>query len=136
MSFVTIDGEDAKDFDDAVYAEQLSQKEGWRVLVSIADVSHFVKENSYIDKEARLRGNSVYLPNYVIPMLPEELSNNLCSLKPNLDRACLTVEIILDKNGLKKSHSFYRSIINSKKRLTYNEAVSYTHLTLPTTMLV
>ena len=121
MSFVTIDGEDAKDFDDAVYAEQLSQKEGWRVLVSIADVSYFVKENSYIDKEARLRGNSVYLPNYVIPMLPEELSNNLCSLKPNLDRACLTVEIILDKNGLKKSHSFYRSIINSKKRLTYNE---------------
>ena len=101
--------------------EKLSQKEGWRVLVSIADVSHFVRENSYIDKEARLRGNSVYLPNYVIPMLPEELSNNLCSLKPNLDRACLTVEIILDKNGLKKSHSFYRSIINSKKRLTYNE---------------
>ncbi len=121
MSFVTIDGEDAKDFDDAVYAEQLTQKEGWRILISIADVSHFVKENSYIDKEARLRGNSVYLPNNVIPMLPEELSNNLCSLKPNLDRVCLTVEIILDKNGLKKSHSFYRSIINSKKRLTYNE---------------
>ena len=121
ISFVTIDGEDAKDFDDAVYAEQLSQKDEWRILVSIADVSHFVKVNSYIDKEARHRGNSVYLPNYVIPMLPEELSNNLCSLKPNLDRACLTVEIILDKNGLKKSHSFYRSIINSKKRLTYNE---------------
>ena len=119
--FVTIDGEDAKDFDDAVYAEQSSQKDEWRILVSIADVSHFVKVNSYIDKEARHRGNSVYLPNYVIPMLPEELSNNLCSLKPNLDRACLTVEIILDKNGLKKSHSFYRSIINSKKRLTYNE---------------
>ena len=121
ISFVTIDGEDAKDFDDAVYAEQSSQKDEWRILVSIADVSHFVKVNSYIDKEARHRGNSVYLPNYVIPMLPEELSNNLCSLKPNLDRACLTVEIILDKNGLKKSHSFYRSIINSKKRLTYNE---------------
>ena len=121
ISFVTIDGEDAKDFDDAVYAEQSSQKDEWRILVSIADVSHFVKVNSYIDKEARDRGNSVYLPNYVIPMLPEELSNNLCSLKPNLDRACLTVEIILDKNGLKKSHSFYRSIINSKKRLTYNE---------------
>ncbi len=121
VSFVTIDGEDAKDFDDAVYAEQLSQKEGWRILVSIADVSHFVRENSYIDKEARLRGNSVYLPNYVIPMLPEELSNNLCSLKPNLDRACVTVEIILDRNGFKKSHCFFRSIINSKKRLTYNE---------------
>ena len=121
ISLVTIDGEDAKDFDDAVYAEQLSQKEGWRILVSIADVSHFVKANSYLDKEARLRGNSVYLPNYVIPMLPEELSNNLCSLKPDQDRACLTVEIILDNNGQKKSHSFFRSIINSKKRLTYNE---------------
>ena len=121
ISLVTIDGEDAKDFDDAVYAEQLSKKEGWRILVSIADVSHFVKANSYLDKEARLRGNSVYLPNYVIPMLPEELSNNLCSLKPDLDRACLTVEIILDNNGQKKSHSFFRSIINSKKRLTYNE---------------
>ena len=121
ISLVTIDGEDAKDFDDAVYAEQLSKKEGWRILVSIADVSLFVKANSYLDKEARLRGNSVYLPNYVIPMLPEELSNNLCSLKPDLDRACLTVEIILDNNGQKKSHSFFRSIINSKKRLTYNE---------------
>ena len=121
ISLVTIDGEDAKDFDDAVYAEQLSQKEGWRILVSIADVSHFVKANSYLDKEARHRGNSVYLPNYVIPMLPEELSNNLCSLKPDQDRACLTVEIILDNNGQKKSHSFFRSIINSKKRLTYNE---------------
>ena len=121
ISLVTIDGEDAKDFDDAVYAEQLSKKEGWRILVSIADVSFFVKANSYLDKEARHRGNSVYLPNYVIPMLPEELSNNLCSLKPNQDRACLTVEIILDNNGQKKSHSFFRSIINSKKRLTYNE---------------
>ena len=121
ISLVTIDGEDAKDFDDAVYAEQLSKKEGWRILVSIADVSFFVKANSYLDKEARHRGNSVYLPNYVIPMLPEELSNNLCSLKPDLDRACLTVEIILDNNGQKKSHSFFRSIINSKKRLTYNE---------------
>ena len=121
ISLVTIDGEDAKDFDDAVYAEQLSKKEGWRILVSIADVSFFVKANSYLDKEARHRGNSVYLPNYVIPMLPEELSNNLCSLKPNQDRACLTVEIILDNNGQKKSHSFFRSIINSKKRLTYDE---------------
>ena len=121
ISLVTIDGEDAKDFDDAVYAEQLSKKEGWRILVSIADVSFFVKANSHLDKEARHRGNSVYLPNYVIPMLPEELSNNLCSLKPDQDRACLTVEIILDNNGQKKSHSFFRSIINSKKRLTYNE---------------
>jgi ribonuclease R len=121
ISLVTIDGEDAKDFDDAVYAEQLSKKEGWRILVSIADVSFFVKANSYLDKEARHRGNSVYLPNYVIPMLPEELSNNLCSLKPDQDRACLTVEIILDNNGQKKSHSFFRSIINSKKRLTYDE---------------
>ena len=75
---VTIDGENAKDFDDAVYAEELKNKKGWRVLVAIADVSHYVKEKSSLDNEARERGNSVYFPNLVVPMLPEELSNNLC----------------------------------------------------------
>jgi ribonuclease R len=120
-SFVTIDGENAKDFDDAVYAEKLSNNKGWKILVAIADVSHYVKPNSYLDQEARDRGNSVYLPNLVIPMLPEKLSNNLCSLKPNLDRLCLTVEIILNNKGTKQSHKFFQSIINSKQRLTYEQ---------------
>ena len=118
---VTIDGDNAKDFDDAVYAEKLDDKKGWRILVAIADVSYYVEENSALDKEARKRGNSVYFPNLVVPMLPEELSNDLCSLKPNLDRACLTVEIILDNNGIKKTHKFFQSIIKSAKRFTYNE---------------
>ncbi len=121
LSLVTIDGDDAKDFDDAVYAEYVSKKKEWRVLVSIADVSYYVTPNSALDKEAKIRGNSVYLPNFVIPMLPEELSNDRCSLRPNEDRLCLTVEIILDKRGKKKSHSFFRSVINSKKRLTYQQ---------------
>ena len=120
-SFVTIDGENAKDFDDAVYAEKLPNKKGWKILVAIADVSHYVKLNSYLDQEARDRGNSVYLPNLVIPMLPEELSNNLCSLKPNLDRLCLTVEITLNDRGIKQSHKFFQSTINSKQRLTYEQ---------------
>ena len=121
LSLVTIDGEDAKDFDDAVYAEYVNKKKEWRVLVAIADVSYYVTPNSALDKEAKIRGNSVYLPNFVIPMLPEELSNDKCSLRPNEDRLCLTVEIILDKEGIKKSHSFFRSVINSKKRLTYQQ---------------
>ena len=118
--FVTIDGDDAKDFDDAVFAEK-THDNMWRILVSIADVSHFVKLDSNLDKEAKERGNSVYLPNLVIPMIPEELSNDLCSLKPNVDRLCLTVEIILNNDGKKLSHKFFRSIINSQKRLTYRE---------------
>lgn len=121
LSLVTIDGEDAKDFDDAVYAEYINKKKEWRVLVAIADVSYYVTPNSALDKEAKIRGNSVYLPNFVIPMLPEELSNDKCSLRPNEDRLCLTVEIILDKKGIKKSHSFFRSVIKSKKRLTYQQ---------------
>ena len=99
----------------------LAKKKEWRVLVAIADVSYYVKSNSALDKEAKIRGNSVYLPNFVIPMLPEELSNDRCSLRPNEDRLCLTVEIILDEKGKKKSHSFFRSVINSKKRLTYQQ---------------
>ena len=98
-SLVTIDGENARDFDDAVYAEKLSSKKGWRILVAIADVSHYVKLNSYLDQEAKDRGNSVYLPNLVIPMLPEKLSNNLCSLKPNEDRLCYKqVEDVINKD--------------------------------------
>ena len=95
IPLVTIDGEDAKDFDDAVFAEP-DENGGWRLIVAIADVAYYVAENSDLDKEARLRGNSVYLPGTVIPMLPEALSNGLCSLRPNEDRACLAVEIIID----------------------------------------
>ena len=109
VPFVTIDGEDAKDFDDAVFAQKLLDNSGWKILVSIADVSYFVKSGSYLDKEAKERGNSVYLPNLVIPMLPEELSNELCSLKPNVDRLCLTVDITLNNDGKKLSHKFFRS---------------------------
>ena len=121
IPFVTIDGADAKDFDDAVFAQKLLDNSGWKIIVSIADVSYFVKSGSYLDKEAKERGNSVYLPNLVIPMLPEELSNELCSLKPNVDRLCLTVEIKINNDGKKLSHKFFRSMINSKKRLTYDE---------------
>ena len=83
LSLVTIDGEDAKDFDDAVYAEYINNKKEWRIIVAIADVSYYVTTNSALDREAKIRGNSVYLPNVVIPMLPEELSNDKCSLIPN-----------------------------------------------------
>ena len=121
IPFITIDGADAKDFDDAVFAQKLLDNSGWKIIVSIADVSYFVKSGSYLDKEAKERGNSVYLPNLVIPMLPEELSNELCSLKPNVDRLCLTVEIKINNDGKKLSHKFFRSMINSKKRLTYDE---------------
>ena len=113
IPFITIDGADAKDFDDAVFAQKLLDNSGWKIIVSIADVSYFVKSGSYLDKEAKERGNSVYLPNLVIPMLPEELSNELCSLKPNVDRLCLTVEIKINNDGKKLSHKFFRSMINS-----------------------
>ena len=82
-------------------------KKEWRILVAIADVSYYVSPNSALDKEAKIRGNSVYLPNFVIPMLPEELSNDKCSLRPNEDRLCLTVEIILDEKGKKKVTFFF-----------------------------
>jgi ribonuclease R len=135
IPFVTIDGDDAKDFDDAVYAEK-THDHMWRILVSIADVSHFVKLDSNLDKEAKERGNSVYLPNLVIPMLPEELSNDLCSLKPNVDRLCLTVEIILNNDGKKLSHKFFRSIINSQKRLTYREVENIIDNKTPYTIMI
>ena len=117
---VTIDGEDAKDFDDAVYAEKLSNG-GYKIIVAIADVSFYVKSGSYLDVEAQKRGNSVYLPSMVVPMLPFELSNNLCSLRPNEDRPCIAVEMIISATGEKTSQRFFRCVINSKSRLTYTE---------------
>lgn len=120
LPFVTIDGEDAKDFDDAVYCEK-SRWGGWRLLVAIADVSHYVKPGTALDKEALARGNSVYFPGEVIPMLPHVLSNELCSLKARVDRLCVVCEMKLSGKGEVKSYQFYEAVMNSKARLTYTE---------------
>ena len=123
IPLITIDGADAKDFDDAIFAEPISNG-GWRLVIAIADVSHYVRQNTELDIEAQRRGNSVYLPAKVLPMLPEILSNGLCSLKPNEDRACLAVEIFLDNDGYKTSHRFLRGKLRSAARLTYDEVQS------------
>lgn len=117
LPLVTIDGEDAMDFDDAVYTER--RKNGWRLIVAIADVSHYVKPDSDLDQEAYLRGNSVYFPGKVIPMLPEYLSNGLCSLNPNVDRFCMVCDMEIALNGDIKKYQFYPGVMNSKARLTY-----------------
>ena len=119
LPFVTIDGADAKDFDDAVMAEKTEN--GYHVFVAIADVSWFVRYGSALDKEAFLRGNSTYFPQTVVPMLPEDLSNNLCSLMPGKDRACLVCELWLDKKGTVTKHQFLRALIKSHARLNYDE---------------
>jgi len=116
---VTIDGEDARDFDDAVFAEQ--QADGFRLIVAIADVAHYVRPGSALDHAARTRGNSVYFPDRVVPMLPEALSNGWCSLKPVEDRPCLFAEIHIDRNGRKTAHRFGRGLMRSVARLTYEE---------------
>ncbi len=118
--FVTIDGEDAKDFDDAVYCEP-NPRGGFTLYVAIADVSHYVKINSPLDKEALNRGNSVYFPGRVIPMLPEVLSNELCSLKPNVNRLTLVCEMKISATGKITNYRFKEAVINSHARLTYNE---------------
>ena len=119
LAFVTIDGSDAKDFDDAVYCEP--RENGWRLWVAIADVSHYVQEGSALDQEARKRSTSVYFPERVIPMLPEQLSNELCSLKPDVDRLCMVCEMFISNDGELKSHIFYDAIMRSSARLTYDE---------------
>ena len=118
LAFVTIDGEDAKDFDDAVYSEK--KKENWKLFVAIADVSHYVKIKSNLDREAFHRGNSVYFPNRVIPMLPEELSNGICSLKPDVERLCMVCEMDVSKEGVLNNYKFYEATIRSHARLTYD----------------
>ena len=118
IPFVTIDGKDAKDFDDAVFCE--FNKDGFDLQVAIADVAEFVKQDSSIDKEALLRGTSIYFPKRVIPMLPEEISNNLCSLIPNEDRNVLVCIMNFSKEGEINSYDFSEAVINSHKRFTYN----------------
>ncbi|PJE54825.1 exoribonuclease R [Marinomonas sp. BSi20584] len=117
--FVTIDGEDARDFDDAVYCEKTPG--GWKLFVAIADVSHYVKKDTALDEEAIVRGNSVYFPGRVIPMLPEVLSNGLCSLNPDVDRLAMVAEVSLTTKGKMRGFKFYEGIIRSHARLTYSK---------------
>ena len=117
LALVTIDGETARDFDDAVFAEP--KGDNWRLVVAIADVSAYVKTSSKLNISAADRGNSVYFPRRVIPMLPEALSNGLCSLNPNVDRLCMVCDMVINNKGRLVSYEFYPSVMNSKARLTY-----------------
>ncbi|MDD5460358.1 MAG: ribonuclease R [Methylococcales bacterium] len=119
IPLVTIDGEDARDFDDAVYCKKTPK--GWKLLVAIADVSHYVQVNSELDKEAKNRSTSVYFPEQVIPMLPEILSNGLCSLNPNVDRLCMVCELLIDQQGKVLRSRFFDAVMSSHARLTYTE---------------
>jgi len=122
LPFVTIDGSDARDFDDAVFAEPSNAPpQGWHIIVAIADVSYFVKSGSPVDIEAKKRGNSTYFPDRVIPMLPEKLSNDLCSLNPGIERACIAVHLYISSTGILKKYKFTRAIIISAARLTYEQ---------------
>lgn len=123
LPFFTIDGEDAKDFDDAVYCQP--SKKGWQLYVAIADVSHYVKANTALDDEAFNRGNSVYFPGEVIPMLPKALSNGLCSLKPKVERLCLVCEMKISQTGKLTDYDFYQAVIRSQARLSYNKVAAF-----------
>ncbi len=124
LPLVTIDGEDARDFDDAVYAEKRPGG-GYRVVVAIADVSHYVKVGKPLDDEAQQRGTSVYFPHYVLPMLPEALSNGLCSLNPDLDRLCMVCDLNLSRAGKVTKYEFYPAVMHSQARLTYTQVAEY-----------
>src|SRR5690606_24981495 len=114
-----IDGEDARDFDDAVLCER--RRGGWRLYVAIADVSHYVHVDSALDREACLRGNSVYFRDFVVPMLPEALSNGLCSLNPQVDRLCMVCEMTITDAGRISGYKFYEGVMHSHARLTYTQ---------------
>lgn len=120
LPLVTIDGEDARDFDDAVFCEPLDEG-GWQLWVAIADVSHYVRPGTALDTEAQNRGNSVYFPEQVIPMLPEVLSNGLCSLNPQVDRLCMVCEMTITAQGKLDAYQFYEGVMNSHARLTYTK---------------
>jgi ribonuclease R len=124
LPLVTIDGADARDFDDAVFAapdDDPANSGGWQVVVAIADVAHYVRPGGALDREARRRGNSVYFPDRVLPMLPAALSNDLCSLRADEDRACLAVRMRFDPRGRKLGHRFVRALMRSRARLTYEQ---------------
>jgi len=122
IPLVTIDGEDARDFDDAVYCERHGK--GWRLLVAIADVANYVHPGSDLDREAFARGNSVYFPRQVIPMLPEALSNGLCSLNPHVDRLCMVCEAHISPSGAIRDYRFFEAVMNSRARLTYTKVAA------------
>lgn len=122
LPFVTIDGEDARDFDDAVYCEETDS--GWRLLVAIADVSHYVRPGSALDRDAQMRGTSVYFPASVVPMLPEKLSNGLCSLNPHVDRLVMVCDALVSSEGETTAYQFYPAVIHSHARLTYTQVWS------------
>jgi ribonuclease R len=124
LPLVTIDGEDARDFDDAVYAEP-ARGGGWRLIVAIADVSHYVRFGSELDTEARARATSVYFPDRVLPMLPEQLSNHLCSLMPRVERLAFVCDMRVSKHGKLSKTRFYEAVIRSHARLTYDQAWAY-----------
>jgi len=124
LPLVTIDPPDARDHDDAVYAEADSDpknKGGWVVIVAIADVAHYVRSGTKLDREAQLRGNSVYFPDRVVPMLPEHISNDLCSLREGEDRPCLAVRMVVDAHGNKRDQTFLRAMMRSAAKLSYQE---------------
>ncbi len=129
LGLITIDGATARDFDDAIYTEQISN--GFRLVVGIADVSHYVKPGSTLDHEAYERGTSTYFPNFVVPMLPEELSNELCSLKPHVKRLCFACEMHIDFEGTLKKYRFFEAVMESKARVTYGEAQEVLDGTVP-----
>jgi ribonuclease R len=124
LPLVTIDGEDARDFDDAVYCESV-RGGGWRLLVAIADVASYVAPNSALDREAQLRGTSVYFPNRVLPMLPEALSNGLCSLNPHVDRLCMVCEMRINAEGKITRATFFEGLMKSAARFTYTKVAAY-----------
>ncbi len=126
VALVTIDGEDARDFDDAVYCEptKVGRGKGWRLLVAIADVSHYVKTGAPIDVDAYDRATSVYFPRRVIPMLPEKLSNGLCSLNPDVDRLCMVCDMLINAKGEVHAYQFYPAVMHSHARFTYTEVAA------------
>ena len=126
IELVTIDGEDARDFDDAVYCEpaKVGRGKGWRLLVAIADVSHYVETGSAIDIDAYDRATSVYFPRRVIPMLPEKLSNGLCSLNPNVERLCMVCDMLVNSKGEVHAYQFYPAVMFSQARFTYTEVAA------------
>lgn len=130
LSFVTIDGEDARDFDDAVFCKEKANG-SYQLYVAIADVSHYVKIGSALDKESEKRGNSVYFPSKVVPMLPEALSNGICSLNPKVDRLCMVVEMSISAEGKVTRSRFMRAVIHSQARLTYTEVGNWLQIDKP-----